>query len=141
MPFDYCAQCKRCCHVDAGSPSLEITLTAAEIKTHHAICIERRCPQLGAQGCRLGTQKPFSCQMYPLVYEPRTERYFYDTECPVMPRYIEQLKSPRSVASRHLRQIQRTIQALRQLDFDFLVRNYAVDHDYFVTKALPIPKT
>ena len=33
MPFEYCAECQRCCHVDTGYPSLEITLTAAEIKT------------------------------------------------------------------------------------------------------------
>lgn len=141
MPFEYCAECQRCCHVDTGYPSLEITLTAAEIKTHQAICIQRRCQHLGNEGCRLGEQKPFSCQMYPLVYEPQERRFFYDTECPVMPRYIEQLQSNRSVASRHLRQIQKTVNVLSQMDFDFLKRNYAIDRDYFVMKPLPVPKT
>jgi Fe-S-cluster containining protein len=139
MPFEYCAECQRCCHIDAGYPSLEITLTAAEIKTHHSICIERRCAHLGANGCRLGNQKPFSCQMYPLVYEPHTKRFFYDSECPVMPRYLEQLRIPRSAARRHWRQIQTTIKALRVEDFDFLERNYAIDADYFAIQPVPLP--
>jgi hypothetical protein len=58
-----------------------------------------------------------------------------------MPRYIEQLQSKRSVASRHLRQIQKTVNVLSQMDFDFLKRNYAIDRDYFVMKPLPVPKT
>jgi hypothetical protein len=75
--------------------------------------------------------------MYPLVYEPIGQSFFYDTECPVMPRYIEQLQSNRSEASRHLRHIKKTIKALSQVDLDFLARNYAVDQDYFAIEPLP----
>jgi len=57
--------------------------------------------------------------MYPLVYEPIGQSFFYDTECPVMPRYIEQLQSNRSEASRHLRHVKKTIKALSQVDLDF----------------------
>ena len=75
--------------------------------------------------------------MYPLVYEPIGQSFFYDTECPVMPRYIEQLQSNRSEASRHLRHIKKTIKSLSQVDLDFLARNYAVDQDYFAIEPLP----
>jgi hypothetical protein len=75
--------------------------------------------------------------MYPLVYEPIRQSFFYDTECPVMPRYIEQLQSNRSEASRHLRHVKKTIKALSQVDLDFLARNYAVDQDYFAIEPLP----
>jgi len=75
--------------------------------------------------------------MYPLVYEPIGQSFFYDTECPVMPRYIEQLQSNRSEASRHLRHVKKTIKALSQVDLDFLARNYAVDQDYFAIEPLP----
>ena len=137
MPFDYCAECKRCCNVDPGYSALEITLTAAEIKTHQSICIDRHCSHLSNSGCNLGEQKPFSCQMYPLVYEPIGQSFFYDTECPVMPLYIEQLQSNRSEASRHLRHIKKTIKSLSQVDLDFLARNYSVDQDYFAIEPLP----
>jgi hypothetical protein len=75
--------------------------------------------------------------MYPLVYEPIGQSFFYDTECPVMPRYIEQLQSNHSEASRHLRHVKKTIKALSQVDLDFLARNYAVDQDYFAIEPLP----
>ena len=138
MPFEHCSECKRCCNVDPGYAPLEITLTAKETKTYHSICIERHCQYLGKQGCTLGQAKPFSCKMYPLVYRPATQEFLYDTECPVMPKYIGQLKTVGSQANQHLAFIQKEIKALSQNDEDFLERNFGIDEQYFETKKLPL---
>ena len=138
MPFEHCSECKRCCNVDPGYAPLEITLTAKETKTYHSICIERHCQYLGKQGCTLGEAKPFSCKMYPLVYRPATQEFLYDTECPVMPKYIDQLKTAGSQANQHLAFIQKEIKALSQNDEDFLERNFGIDEQYFETKKLPL---
>jgi len=138
MPFEHCSECKRCCNVDPGYAPLEITLTAKETKTYHSICIERHCQYLGKQGCTLGEAKPFSCKMYPLVYRPATQEFLYDTECPVMPKYIGQLKTAGSQANQHLAFIQKEIKALSQNDEDFLERNFGIDEQYFETKKLPL---
>ncbi len=138
MPFEHCSECKRCCNVDPGYAPLEITLTAKETKTYHSICIERHCQYLGKQGCTLGEAKPFSCKMYPLVYRPATQEFLYDTECPVMPKYIGQLKTVGSQANQHLAFIQKEIKALSQNDEDFLERNFGIDEQYFETKKLPL---
>ena len=138
MPFEHCSECKRCCNVDPGYAPLEITLTAKETKTYHSICIERHCQYLGKQGCTLGQAKPFSCKMYPLVYRPATQEFLYDTECPVMPKYIGQLKTAGSQANQHLAFIQKEIKALSQNDEDFLERNFGIDEQYFETKKLPL---
>jgi len=138
MPFEHCSECKRCCHVDPGYAPLEITLTAKETKTYHSICIDRNCQYLGNAGCTLGEQRPFSCKMYPLVYKPTTQEFLYDTECPVMPTYIRQLKKMGSQANEHLAFIQKEITALSREDVDFLERNFAIDEGYFETKKLPI---
>ena len=138
MPFEHCSECKRCCNVDPGYAPLEITLTAKETKTYHSICIERHCQYLGKQGCTLGQAKPFSCKMYPLVYRPATQEFLYDTECPVMPKYIDQLKTAGSQANQHLAFIQKEIKALSQNDEDFLERNFGIDEQYFETKKLPL---
>ena len=141
MPFEHCSKCKRCCHIDPGYAPLEITLTAKETKTYRSICIEKNCPYLSYQGCTLGEQKPFSCKLYPLVYKPTTKEFLYDTECPVMPMYIDQLQTIGSQANQHLAFARQEIQALAKKDMDFLVRNYAVDQAYFETKKLPILTT
>jgi len=138
MPFEHCSECKRCCNVDPGYAPLEITLTAKETKTYHSICIERHCQYLGKQGCTLGQAKPFSCKMYPLVYKPATQEFLYDTECPVMPKYIAQLKTAGSQANEHLAFIQKEIKVLSQKDEDFLERNFGIDEQYFETKKLPL---
>ncbi len=138
MPFEHCSECKRCCNVDPGYAPLEITLTAKETKTYHSICIERHCQYLGKQGCTLGQAKPFSCKMYPLVYRPASQEFLYDTECPVMPKYIDQLKTAGSQANQHLAFIQKEIKALSQNDEDFLERNFGIDEQYFETKKLPL---
>jgi hypothetical protein len=76
--------------------------------------------------------------MYPLVYRPATQEFLYDTECPVMPKYIGQLKTAGSQANQHLAFIQKEIKALSQNDEDFLERNFGIDEQYFETKKLPL---
>ena len=137
MLFDYCSTCKRCCHIDPGYPPLEITLTVNEKKEYKSICIENECSHLTDAGCNLGEKKPFSCQMYPLVYEPNKKKFFYDVECPLMPEYINQLKLPNSEANNHLNFIKKRIKHIQQEDFNFLERTYAVDIEYFDIKTIP----
>jgi hypothetical protein len=76
--------------------------------------------------------------MYPLVYKPATQEFLYDTECPVMPKYIAQLKTAGSQANEHLAFIQKEIKVLSQNDEDFLERNFGIDEQYFETKKLPL---
>jgi len=80
MLFDHCAQCQRCCNIDPGYPSLEVTLTARERKVHGTICIETRCELLGDKGCTLGSAKPLSCEIYPLSYNPGTRQFLFDQD-------------------------------------------------------------
>jgi predicted DCC family thiol-disulfide oxidoreductase YuxK len=79
--------------------------------------------------------------MYPLVYNPSSQELLYDTDCPIMPKYIAQLRSKDSEASNHLLSIQNSIALLTKVDIDFLDRNFAVDQEYFEIKKLPIPST
>lgn len=139
MLFDYCAECRLCCHVETDYPSLEVSLTKDEKKTFGEVCIETECKFLGCDGCRLGDSKPFSCQMYPLAFDPKSRRFFFDSECPLMSTYLEQLKDPVSDASTHLEAIQMKIRALMQSDAAFLKRNFGVDADYFAIEPLPVP--
>jgi Fe-S-cluster containining protein len=60
------------------------------------------CEHLGPKGCVLGEEKPFSCTLYPLSFNPKSQTFYFDVECPIMPEYVEQLASPKSVASKHL---------------------------------------
>ncbi len=131
MLFDHCAQCQRCCHVDAGFPALEVTLTKQEKKGLGSVCIEGNCEHLGTAGCTLGDAKPLSCKLYPLAYNPKAKSYFFDTDCPLMPAYQAQLADPGSEASRHLNQMEQAIQVLSETDPAFLRANYKVDAYYF----------
>jgi Fe-S-cluster containining protein len=140
MPFDHCAECRRCCYVEQGYPPLEISLTRNENKKLGGICIETQCPNLGPTGCTLGDQKPFSCTLYPLVYDPEARNFYFDTECPLMPEYIRQLKSQDSEAARHLATCKKEIARLEKSDRRFLASNFAIDADYFDLKKLPIPR-
>ncbi len=140
MPFDHCAECRRCCYVEQGYPPLEISLTRNEKKKFGGICIETNCPNLGPAGCTLGDQKPFSCTLYPLAYNPDTSNFYYDIECPLMPEYIKQLKKEDSEAARHLAACKQEIARLENSDSRFLASNFAIDSDYFDLKKLPIPR-
>jgi len=138
MLFDHCAQCQRCCHVDEDYPPLEVTLTRQEKKVHGSVCIESRCEHLGPVGCQLGESKPVSCKLYPLSYAPKTRRFYFDVECPLMPAYFEQLANPASEASLHLSRMAEVIEGLEQSDKAFLKTNYAIDVDYFELETLPV---
>ena len=139
MLFDHCAQCRGCCHVDAGYPALEVTLTAVEKKKHCSLCIETRCQNLGDAGCTLGDDKPFSCQLYPLSFNPQTRVFHFDIECPLMPQYAAQLHDRHSEASQHLLAASQEIGRLEKSDPAFLQSNFDVDTDYFDLQLLPMP--
>jgi hypothetical protein len=85
----------------------------------------------------MGQDKPFSCTLYPLSYNPNSRSFSFDTECPLMPVYFEQLSSPSSEASLHLAQVSKQIEKLEKLDPEFLQTNYEIDIDYFDLKKLP----
>lgn len=137
MPFDHCAECKRCCFVEAGYPALEITLTKKEKKDLGSVCIESDCLHLGPAGCTLGESRPFSCKLYPLAYNPTRREIYYDTECPLMPEYIRQLEDTSSEASRHLASCKSELIKLEKTDSGFLKNNFEIDSDYFDLKRLP----
>jgi hypothetical protein len=138
MLFDHCAACQRCCVVDPGNPPLEVSLTATEATRIGSLCIETSCENLGPSGCEMKDDKPFSCRLYPLSFDPKSRRFSYDSECPIMTTYVEQLHDRDSEASRHLLSIESEILKLEKSDPDFLVRNHEVDVDYFDLIKLPL---
>lgn len=138
MPFERCAECRLCCHVEESYPPLEVTLTAVEKTRFGSLCIETNCDNLGEKGCRLGDDKPFSCKLYPLSYNPVRKRFYFDSDCPLMPEYIRQLASPKSVASLHLNEVRAFIKTLEEEDPEFLKTNHKVDVDYFNLEKLPV---
>ena len=140
MPFDHCAECRRCCDIEQGYPSLEISLTKKETQRYGSICIETQCIHLGPAGCTLGDDKPFSCKLYPLSYDPDSKKIYYDTDCPLMPEYIRQLKDQHSEASQHLAACKKEFARLEKSDAAFLKGNFEVDSDYFDLKRLPVSR-
>ncbi len=140
MPFDHCAECRRCCYIEQGYPSLEISLTKKEKSQYGSICIETQCTHLGPSGCTLGEDKPFSCKLYPLSYDPESKKVYYDTDCPLMPEYIRQLKDESSEASKHLASCKQEFARLEKSDRAFLKGNFDIDSDYFDLKRLPLPR-
>ena len=139
MLFDHCAQCQRCCHVDADYPPLEVTLTRQEKKIYGKVCIETRCDHLGPAGCNLGEAKPVSCKLYPLSFDHKANAYYFDAGCPLLPEYQRQLKNPDSEASQHLKEMDQLLQQLIHTDEDFLKRNREVDLDFFELTPLAKP--
>ncbi len=140
MPFDHCAECRRCCYIEQGYPPLEISLTKNERRRFGSLCIETQCTHLGQTGCTLGDDKPFSCKLYPLSYDPDSQKIYYDTDCPLMPEYIRQLKEKNSKASQHLAACKKEFARLEKSDAAFLKGNFEVDSDYFELKRLPLPR-
>ncbi|NBX54981.1 MAG: hypothetical protein EBQ82_02555 [Betaproteobacteria bacterium] len=114
-------------------------MTRLEKKKLGGICIEKHCEYLGEQGCTMGQEKPFACSLYPLSFDPTLRRFFYDSDCPLMPTYIRQLKKVGSEAHQHLSQVQIAILGLEKKDPSFLRRNFSIDADYFDLKKLPHP--
>src|SRR5712692_7494149 len=122
MLFDLCAQCQRCCVVDPGEAALEVSLTRTEEKRFGSVCIETRCTHLGPHGCRVGDDKPFSCALYPLSFNPHERRFYFDVECPLLATYVEQLGDNHSEASRHLASMTQEILRLEQAEPGFLLK-------------------
>jgi len=135
--FDHCAQCQRCCNVEAGFPPLEITLTAKEQKKLGSVCIETSCTHLGPTGCTMGEDKPFGCTLYPLSYNPNNKSFYFDTDCPLMDDYIDGLSVKDSDANQHLNKVNKIIVQLKKTDPDFLQMNHEVDVSYFDLKRIP----
>ena len=138
MLFDHCAVCRGCCHVDTGYPALEVTLTAVEKKKHGRLCIETRCQNLGDSGCTLGDDKPFSCQLYPLSFNPKTSSFMFDVACPLMPEYQRQLQDGASEAAAHFSLMAAELKRLALADPSFLRKNFKVDEYYFDLQALKL---
>jgi len=136
MLFDHCAECQLCCRIDEGFPPLEITLNKSEKQNLGRLCITSTCKHLSAQGCTLEDDKPFGCQLYPLSYNPKTQDFFFDAACPLMPVYRQQLHDPNSEASHHLSRMTAVIQQLSQDEPAYLRRNFRVDSDYFDIQPL-----
>jgi Fe-S-cluster containining protein len=136
--FDHCAVCRGCCHVDTGYPALEVTLTAVEKKKHGSLCIETRCQNLGDSGCTLGDDKPFSCQLYPLSFNPKTSSFMFDVACPLMPEYQRQLQDGASEAAAHFGLMAAELKRLALADPSFLRKNFKVDEYYFDLQALKL---
>lgn len=141
MLFDHCAECQRCCHIEAGYPPLEITLTKKEKKTLGSVCIEQQCKHLGPTGCTMGDDKPFGCKLYPLSYNPKNKSFYFDADCPLMEAYIGELKVANSDASMHLESAQQVIFQLEKTDPQFLKSNHAVDEAYFDLRKIPSRST
>ena len=138
MLFDHCATCQRCCVVDPGHPPLEVTLTETETARIGAVCIEKTCTNLGPSGCTMGEAKPFSCTLYPLSFNPGSRRFSFDSECPIIHTYFEQLHDKDSEASRHLSSVSAKVRGFEKTDPGFLAKNHGVDIDYFDLVELPI---
>ena len=136
--FDHCAECRGCCHIDNGYPALEVTLTAVEKKVHGSLCIQTNCEHLGNSGCTLGDAKPFSCQLYPLSFNPKTNAFLFDADCPLMPEYQRQLQDEGSEASAHLGLMSSELKRLAKADPGFLSKNFRIDADYFDLQPLKL---
>lgn len=54
-----------------------------------------------------------------------------------MPAYVDQLASPKSIASKHLAAMASGIKKHMKTDPAFLESNYSVDTSYFALKKLP----
>ncbi len=139
MLFDHCAVCQSCCNVDSGYAPLEITLTQEESSVFQHICIEDQCEYLGDKGCKLGDDKPFSCKLYPLSFDPKDQAYYFDASCPLLPEYKKQLKNPDSDASIHFKSMDQLLMQLMTTDKKFLDRNHKVDLNFFELKPLKKP--
>ena len=131
MLFEHCAECQSCCHVEPGYGPLEITLTQQESKRFRHLCIEDACEYLGPKGCTLGDQKPLSCKLYPLSFDPASKKYHFDAACPLLPEYKRQLKDPLSEASAHMRDMNKLLLDSAVADKPFLQRNREIDVDFF----------
>lgn len=140
MLFDRCKQCRKCCHIEAGFPPLQVPLLRSEKKRWHRLVIEDECRFLGTRGCSLGDAKPFACEQYPLSYDPYEARYFFDADCPLYEQYQAELAIPGSEAELHFQAVHQRIQTIMKDQPEFLQRNFDLDADYFELLPLAVPE-
>ena len=140
MPFDHCKVCRKCCHVDEGYPALEIPLLPAEKRRWRELVIESQCQFLSLDGCKLGHDKPFACEQYPLSFDPVEDRYYFDADCPIYQQYQHELSIEGSEAQQHFRRINKRLKRLKEKNPEFLKRNFDLDADYFELLELAVPK-
>jgi Fe-S-cluster containining protein len=140
MLFDLCKHCQKCCHVDEGFPPLEIPLVAAEKTCWQKLEISTACRFLGESGCTLGAAKPFACQQYPVSFDPKRRRFFFDADCPLYQQYQKDLLVESSEAHQHFDGLVRAIHVLTQEDPEFLEKNFELDAADFDLLALKTPQ-
>jgi len=137
--FDYCAVCRKCCHVEEGYPPLRIPLLPAERISIKSLEIKKNCRFLSNTGCVKGAEKPFACSQYPLSYDPDTRHFFFDSDCPLFEVYRSQLDTPGSAARSHFLSVLSRLKTLEKTNFGYLKQNFSLDADYFDLLPLPIP--
>jgi len=74
-----------------------------------------------------------------LSFDHKSNAYYFDAGCPLLPEYKRQLKNPDSEASQHLKEMDHLLQQLIHTDEDFLKRNREVDLDFFELTSLATP--
>jgi len=139
VPFDHCKVCRKCCHVNPGYPALEIPLLPPGKKRWHRLVIESQCQFLAHAGCKLGQEKPFACEQYPLSFDPVEDRYYFDADCPLYEQYQHDLRVDGSEAQRHFLRVDKRLQQLKKKNPDFLKHNFELDADYFELLELEVP--
>ena len=87
----------------------------------------------------MGDDKPLSCKLYPLSYDPKTKKYYFDAACPLLHEYKRQLKNPNSEATLHIKKMDHLLTQLIHTDSDFLNRNHEIDLDFFELTPLATP--
>ncbi|MFM7385310.1 MAG: YkgJ family cysteine cluster protein [Betaproteobacteria bacterium] len=139
MPFEHCKVCRKCCHIDEGYPALEIPLLASEKRRWTRLVIESQCTFLGQEGCSLGDNKPFACAQYPLSFDPKQDRYYFDADCPLYEQYQRDLAIDGSDAQNHFLRVKERISNLKKQNSRFLQRNFKLDQAYFDLLDLHVP--
>lgn len=79
----------------------------------------------------MGDQKPLSCKLYPLSFDPEDNAYYFDAACPLLPEYKRQLNDPFSDATKHMHEMNRLLLDSSVADKSFLKRNREIDLDFF----------
>ena len=81
-------------------------------------------------------QSVHSNQLYPLSFNPKTNAFLFDADCPLMPEYQRQLQDEGSEASAHLGLMSTELKRLAKADPGFLRKNFRIDTDYFDLQPL-----
>jgi hypothetical protein len=76
--------------------------------------------------------------MYPVSYDPHNRLFSLDVECPLVPDYLQDFDDPETAAGQHLRQTMQTIQQLEIAEPGFLLKNHAIDSEFFDLQRIPV---